>query len=297
MHEICRQLARGQRPVSLYSALDSFSARCGPSVDLNTLPPASQRAWDSAASETSLAHLLETANQRDRARLLAASQPHSGAWLQAVPVGSLGLLLDNETVRVAVALRLGASICTPHPCRCGRIMDHLRHHCLSCRYNTGRLPRHAHLSDVVKRGLASAGVPSILEPVGLDRGDGRRPDGLTVFPFNEGRCLIWDATCVDTFSSSALIDSATEPGAAARAAEERKRRRYADLAQRYRFVPLAVETSGVLGPACADFLQELGHRISACTGDPRESAWIRQRISLAIARGNAFAILHSSRRD
>ena len=100
-----------------------------------------------------------------------------------------------------------------------------------------------------------------------------------------------------TFSSSALIDSATEPGAAARAAEERKRRRYADLAQRYRFVPLAVETSGVLGPACADFLQELGHRISACTGDPRESAWIRQRISLAIARGNALAILHSSRRD
>jgi hypothetical protein len=169
-------------------------------------------------------------------------------------------------------------------------VDRLGHHGLSCRLNSGRFPRHAHLNDVIKRGLASAGIPSVLEPVGLDRGDGRRPDGLTVFPFTEGRSLIWDATCSDTFASSALIESATTPGAAARAAEDRKRRRYAELAQRYNFVPLAVETSGVLGPACASFLQDLGRRISASSGEPRETAWLRQRISLAIVRGNALAI-------
>ena len=28
-----------------------------------------------------------------------------------------------------------------------------------------------------------AGFPSQLEPVGLDRGDGKRPDCITLFPF------------------------------------------------------------------------------------------------------------------
>ena len=295
VQEICPRLANTARPQSLTHALELFSDRCGPSVDLNSLPSASQRAWDTAAAEVSRARLLEPANQRDRARLLASSQPHSGAWLQAVPIASLGLLLDDETVRVAVALRLGAPICTPHQCRCGRRMDQFGHHGLSCRLNAGRLPRHANLNDVVKRGLASAGIPSILEPIGLDRGDGRRPDGLTVFPFREGKCLSWDATCVDTFADSALVDCATSPGAAAIAAEDRKRRRYLDISLRYCFLPLAVETSGVVGPAFSTFLSDLGRRISTSTGDPRETAWLFQRVSIAVIRGNTMAVLLSSR--
>ena len=52
------------------------------------------------------------------------------------------------------------------------------------------LPRHANLNDVVKRGLAAAGVPSWPEPVGLDRGDGRRPNGITVFPYCRGKSFL-----------------------------------------------------------------------------------------------------------
>ena len=48
--------------------------------------------------------------------------------------------------------------------------------------------------------------------VGLDRGYGKRPDGMTVFPFSMGKCLILDCTCVDSFSHSALALTATEPG-------------------------------------------------------------------------------------
>ena len=44
------------------------------------------------------------------------------------------------------------------------------------------LPRHANLNDVVKRALTSAGIPAWLEPVGLDRGDGRRSDGVPIQP-------------------------------------------------------------------------------------------------------------------
>ena len=263
-----------------------------------TSPPegeaaSNQRAWSDLAAESTKKTLLDQANQIHRARLLAACSAHSAAWSQVVPIASLGLHLDNETIRTAVALRLGTPVCRPHTCRCGSAIDSLGHHGLSCRFSQGRLPRHANLNDVIKRALAAAGVPSWLEPVGLDRGDGRRPDGITVFPFSGGRCLCWDATCVDTFSQSALLESSLNPGSAATAAESDKRRKYSVISETFRFEPMAVETSGVIGPSSLKFLTELGSRIRERTGERRETQWLFQRISLAVVRGNAAAVLAS----
>lgn len=284
-------LTESVAPASLLSALQNFSKITGIS-ELPEITSAGQRVWDSLSSQVSRDQLLRDANQLHRARLEAAAQPHTASWLQAVPVPNLGLHLDSDTVRIAVALRLGAAVCEPHRCRlCNRSVDHLGHHGLSCTRSAGRFPRHTLLNDVIKRGLGSAGIPAILEPVGLDRGDGKRPDGLTLFPYSSGKCLIWDATCTDTFADSNLIQSALVSGHAARSAEERKRRHYADLSARYRFEPIAVETSGVLGPAASSFIKELGRKITARTGERRESAWLFQRISIAVARGNAASIL------
>ena len=250
-----------------------------------------QRDWDGIACRHRLDSLLQPSSQVNRARLLAASSPYSGAWLNATPVPSLGLHLSDAAVQVGVALRLGAPVCEPHLCRCQRWVDIFGHHGLSCRYSAGRLPRHANLNDVVKRALASAGIPSWLEPVGLDRGDGRRPDGVTVFPYYQGRSLCWDSTCVDTFCSSAVVDSAIAPGAAATRAEMRKREKYAGLADRYLFEPVSVETTGVLGASTAPFIRGLGRRITAQTGDRRETRWLFERLSLAVVRGNAASVL------
>ena len=112
-----------------------------------------------------------------------------------------------------------------------------------------------------------------------------------MFPYSRGKCLCWDATCVDSLSATAVIESAIESGSAAQLAEQRKRERYRDLSERYIFEPLAVETMGVIGPSSRKFLAELGRRITANTGERRELQWLIQRISLAIARGNAAAIL------
>ena len=73
-----------------------------------------------------------------------------------------------KSFRVAIALRVGADVCIPHSCRCG-VDSGL--HGLSCRYSAGRFPRHSAMNDVVKRALQKAGLPSVLEPPGLDRGD------------------------------------------------------------------------------------------------------------------------------
>ena len=68
------------------------------------------------------------------------------------------------------------------------------------------------ISDVVRRGLSAAGMPSMLEPSGLDRGDGKRPDGITLYPYSRAAVSFWDATCVNTFASSNLIRAALAAG-------------------------------------------------------------------------------------
>ena len=57
------------------------------------------------------------------------------------------------------------------------------------------------------------------------------------------------------------------------------------------FVPVAVET---LGPICSvgeEFVNELGRRIANVSGDPRDTAFLFQGISIAVQRGNAAAVL------
>ena len=83
--------------------------------------------------------------------------------------------LDSESFRVAIALRVGADVCIPHSCHCDGRMDSRGFPGLSCKYRAGRFPRHSAMNDVVKRALQKAGLPSVLEPRGLDRGD----DGIT----------------------------------------------------------------------------------------------------------------------
>ena len=77
-----------------------------------------------------------------KSRLLAASEKESGLWLSALPSSSLGLCLDNDSLRVAVALRIGAKICHSHTCKCGKIVDVFGYHGLSCNKASGRHPRH-----------------------------------------------------------------------------------------------------------------------------------------------------------
>ena len=194
-----------------------------------------------------------------------------------------------------MCIRLGIRLCNPHDCRCGATVDEFGLHPLSCRLSAGRFPRHAALNDAVRRALDSAGFPSTLEPSGLDRGDGKRPDGITLFPFTKGKCLIWDATCTDTFSTTNLVPSSIAPGSAATNAEDKKIAKYAPLCDRFHFIPIAVETSGVLGPETLSFLRKLGLLCVERTNNPRENTFLFQRISIAIVRGNSHAILSAGR--
>ena len=104
--------------------------------------------------------------------------------------------------------------------------------------------------------LAAAGFSNMLEPPGLSRQDGKRPDGLTCYPWSNGNSLIWDVTVVVIVAPSYINLTSKKCGAAADKAERNKQNHYTDLKQRYNF------TLNLL----------------------------LQRISIAIQRGNAASI-------
>ena len=117
--------------------------------------------------------------------------------------------------------------------------------------------RHNAVNDLIKRALVSANVPSLLEPNSLCRDDGKRPDGLTVLPWANGRCLVWDFTCPDTLAASHLNRAVLGSGVVANDAESRKSIKYSSLSALYRFIPIAIETLGEPGDEALSFFMTL----------------------------------------
>lgn len=250
-----------------------------------------QRVWDDRLCRARYEQLLDAAVGADIARLKAVVAPESGAWLHALPSPHVGTILDDESLRIAVALRLGCNVCESHSCVCSKQVDVRGLHGLSCCKSAGRFPRHYMLNEVIRRALVSAGVPCTLEPLGLSRTDGKRPDGLTLIPWERGRCLVWDATCVSTYAATHLTRTTHSAGAAAEWAATQKHTKYAPLCMTYMFVPFAVEVSGVWCAAARGFVRELARRLRNNGADPRAESYLVQRISLVIQRGNAASIL------
>ena len=252
-----------------------------------------QKHWDHLRSLATATKLEESATDDiDRARLLASRSGESGAWLHALPISTMGLRLDDDSLRIAVGLRLGTPLCGSHQCHhCGEEVDVMGRHGLSCRWSKGRHHRHAALNDIIHRALTSAHVPARLEPQGMLRSDGKRPDGVSMVPWRSGKCLVWDVTCVDTFAPSYRSLAVQGPGTVAVRAESLKEEKYFDLLHTHEFAPIAVETSGVFGPRTLAFVKELGRRLGSHTGEEKACTYLIQRMSIAVQRGNAISIL------
>ena len=257
------------------------------------VPVGNQRTLDSIAVNHTFQTLLGAqTNKYHCARLLAAKAAHNGDWLHAVPISSCGLRLNNGAVRVAVGLRLDSASCQPYKCICGASVDTRGSHALSCRRNPGRSQRHHFVKDLIWRSLSKAGFSSIKEPQGLLRSDPKRPDGLTLIPWRDGRCATWDVTVTDTVVASYL--NATSCTAAFWLKQQAYGRRSTrQFHQIISFFPLAVETFEPINQASHDFISPLGHQLSLVSDDPRESPFLFQRLSVAIQRFNSVYFCNS----
>ena len=79
-------------------------------------------------------------------------------------------------------------------------------------------------------------------------------------------------------------------GSAATAASKRKTAKYSNLSSSHVFDPVAVETVGSLADDALAFLAEIGRRATLHTTDSRETAFLCQRVSVAIQRFNTVCL-------
>jgi len=118
-----------------YEPLETFKLHWIKETDAS-LPEAQflakQCHWDKPLIEKDVSLVRDTMlDATEKSRWEAVSAPRAGAWLMALPIAACGLRLDDETVRVAVGLRLDAFKCELHHCPCGQIVSALGSHDLS----------------------------------------------------------------------------------------------------------------------------------------------------------------------
>ena len=142
--------------------------------------------------------------------------------------------------------------------------------------------------------MNKARVQSTKESAGLTRSGGKRPNGVKLIPWAKGRCLTWDVTVADTFATLHTIASTSYlPGAAAELAVTLKKQKRAALSLTHEFVPIAIETSRIFNSEGWDFVKKIGSRLSNALSNEKETAYLFQRISVAIQRGNSISFSES----
>ena len=125
------------------------------------------------------------------------------------------------------------------------------------------------------------------------RNDGKRPDGLTLMLWANGRSLIWDFTCSHTVAASNINRAVRGPSTVACDAERHKISKYSNLLSTYTFIPIAVKTIRAVGADAMSFFIELGRRVRFITNEKRSYYFLMQRLSVAVQRGNAACLVGS----
>lgn len=253
-----------------------------------------QSSWDHPLILKKLEALKSVAEGMDLIRLSTISDTRGGGeWLNAFPIQECGLLLNDQEFQINIGLRLGISIVQPHLCTsCGVQVTSNGIHGLSCKYSKGRQSRHSEANQIISRALSTAGYPSTLEPLGLSRNDGKRPDGVSHVPWTRGLSLAWDFSCVDTLAPFRVEKMNFN---ASNDQEVRKRSSYSFLSHTHIFMPIVIETFGRWGEESFQLAKEIGKRLHIKTDDPRSGYFFRQRLAIAVARGNTQSVLGTLR--
>ena len=95
-------------------------------LDENLVLPSNahtQRYWDDIRCSSVIATLVPVFNQHRLVCFKAALRPESGVWLSCDPSNRVGTFIDNDTLRIGVALRVGLTVSIPHRCKYGTTVD------------------------------------------------------------------------------------------------------------------------------------------------------------------------------
>ena len=196
-------------------------------------------------------------------------------WLDAIPIAPCGIHLDDEAIRVAVGLMLGCLLFESRTCRCGgcqsRCPRNVHMHTRACK-TLVEFFSITTLNDVIWRSFTRAGVSSMKESHGLLRDNGKRPNGLTLLPWQSGRCATWDETVVDSLGTAYLQHNAIAGASAAEIAGGNKVSKYSRISVFFQLQWKLLAQCAVASTFCP-ILAERSHG-----SDPRELAFLFQRL-------------------
>jgi len=127
----------------------------------------------------------------------------------------------------------------------------------------------------------------------LVKQDDKRPDGLSLIPWQGGKSLAWDVTVVSTLAQSYVGRAATGVGMVAELAAKRKLMKDSNLPTNLIFQPIAAENLAAFSSSFSDCISVLGHKISSVSGEERKTSFLFKCLSAALQRFNAV-LLHDT---
>ena len=111
--------------------------------------------------------------------------------------------------------------------------------------------------------------------------DAKRPDKITLIPWEDCRPLLWDFTFCNTLAQSHCARAERGPGVVANFAEDQKCRKYTSLTRIF----------GGMGDNAKVFIHKIGQRVKENSGEPRSTSFLIQRLALDVQKGNATSVL------
>ena len=281
------------------AAVDIFSQQLGSVQSLEKLmeAPPSQRSLSSKLEDLRAASLRDQlVGLADRLRLASTAAPRSAAWLQALPCrGPLDLTLTADQAQVALQQRLGLPLAGPaEKCPlCGKLLDALGHHHVTCSHGDDRNSRHNRLRDALFKLLSAAGMSPEKEQGSFEH-DRTRPADVLVPSWSLGKSAAFDLTVVSPLTSDNLTRAGEHFEYLERAAalkHDQNDAKCTDLG--WVCVPLAVDTYGQWCDEAHRAFAEIATRLSTRTKVSWASALssIYNTLGVVLARHNAIAVL------
>ncbi|XP_065315245.1 uncharacterized protein LOC135924125 [Gordionus sp. m RMFG-2023] len=150
-----------------------------------------QRDWDKPIIASCVESLLSSMQSLDRPLFSSLLNGSGHEFLEAIPSANLQLQLTQNELTHAIEIRLNCLVSQPHICAgCSSAVLSNGRHSLHYRSCKGRIFRHNICNSIILRALRSAQIPSILEPSGLFRSDGKCPDWISQIPWKRGQFLV-----------------------------------------------------------------------------------------------------------
>ena len=146
------------------------------------------------------------------------------------------------------------------------------------------------VNSCISSAFRSAGIPNKVEPNNFESEYGVRPDGVSLIPFRRGQCIAWDVSIPHPLCES-HAPSNNKCGQLACKVEHQKDKKYEPLKDRFHFSPIIIDTIGAYGAKTTQTIKEIGNKIRRKTGNQMASAHLRQKISIAIQKGNHMDLM------